>query len=88
MLDNGNSRTRFDTKLNLTSVLKPNIFVQIRSSYAGIFGQVLPKVTITICGMRDRHVFSRCSGRSITSATAAGKHQVGLIIMMEDLLFN
>ncbi len=55
MLDNGNSRTRFDTKLNLNPVLKPNIFVQIRSSFAGIFGQVLPEVTSLSAAFEQRH---------------------------------
>ena len=45
MLDNGNSQTRFDTKLNLTPVLNPKIFVQIGSFYAGNFGHFMAEVT-------------------------------------------
>ena len=46
MVDNGNSRTRFDTKLNLTPVLKPNIFVQIWSFYERNFGHFMAEVTL------------------------------------------
>ena len=46
MVDNWNSQTRFDVKLNLTPVLKPNIFVQIKSFYNGNFGQIMAEVTI------------------------------------------
>ena len=46
MVNNGNSQTIFDTKLNLSYLMKPNFFVLIRSIYDGNFGQIMLEVTV------------------------------------------
>ena len=47
MVDNENSRTIFDTKLNLSYLMKPRFFVLFWSVYDGNFGQIMLEVTNT-----------------------------------------
>ena len=45
MVENGNSRTLFDIKLNLSYLMKPLFFVLFWSVYDGNFGQIMLEVT-------------------------------------------
>ena len=46
MVDNGNSRTKIDTKLNFCDGIKSRFFVLIWSLYHISFGHFLVKVTL------------------------------------------
>ena len=54
MIDNGNSRPKFDTNLNLSYGVKCRFFVLIWSLYDLSFGHFLPKMTIKSDGRNPK----------------------------------